>query len=58
MQWWQTHLTTEVGFTAGQLVILDETSLAGTLWALTLDFGHGVSGGYAAIDSVAVALAS
>lgn len=26
--------------------------------ALTLDFGHGVSGGYAAIDSVAVALAS
>ena len=36
MQWWQTHLTTEVGFTAGQLVILDETSLAGTLWLATM----------------------
>lgn len=30
-KWWQTHLATGAGFTAGQLVILDEASLAGSL---------------------------
>lgn len=30
-KWWQNHLTTGEGFSAGQLVILDEASLAGTL---------------------------
>lgn len=30
-KWWQNHLTTGDGFSAGQLVILDEASLAGTL---------------------------
>ncbi|MGO3778002.1 MAG: MobF family relaxase [Canibacter sp.] len=30
-KWWQNHLVTGVGFSAGQLVILDEASLAGTL---------------------------
>lgn len=30
-KWWQNHLTTGEGFGAGQLVILDEASLAGTL---------------------------
>lgn len=30
-KWWQNHLTTGGGFSAGQLVILDEASLAGTL---------------------------
>lgn len=30
-KWWQNHLATGEGFSAGQLVILDEASLAGTL---------------------------
>lgn len=30
-KWWQNHVTTGEGFSAGQLVILDEASLAGTL---------------------------
>lgn len=30
-KWWQTHLTTGAGFTVGQLVIIDEASLAGTV---------------------------
>lgn len=30
-KWWQNHLVTGEGFSAGQLVILDEASLAGTL---------------------------
>ena len=30
-KWWQTHLTTGTNFEPGQLVILDEASLAGTL---------------------------
>ncbi len=30
-KWWQNHLVTGGGFSAGQLVILDEASLAGTL---------------------------
>ena len=30
-KWWQNHVTTGDGFSAGQLVILDEASLAGTL---------------------------
>ncbi|MGO1545304.1 MAG: MobF family relaxase [Gulosibacter sp.] len=30
-KWWQNHLTTGEGFSTGQLVILDEASLAGTL---------------------------
>lgn len=30
-KWWQNYLTTGEGFSAGQLVILDEASLAGTL---------------------------
>ena len=30
-KWWHTHLETGAGFAAGQLVILDEASLAGTL---------------------------
>ena len=29
--WWQNHLTKGLNFTAGQLVIVDEASLAGTL---------------------------
>lgn len=29
-KWWQNHVTTGEGFSAGQLVILDEASLAGT----------------------------
>ena len=30
-KWWQTHQTTDATFQAGQLVIVDEASLAGTL---------------------------
>ncbi|MEA5636357.1 MAG: AAA family ATPase [Cutibacterium granulosum] len=30
-KWWQTHRTTGATFNAGQLVIVDEASLAGTL---------------------------
>jgi conjugative relaxase-like TrwC/TraI family protein len=58
-KWWHTHLTTGATFQAGQLVIIDEASLAGTLsldriTALAADAGAKVLlvGDYAQLQSV------
>ncbi|GAA3587422.1 hypothetical protein GCM10022198_08760 [Klugiella xanthotipulae] len=58
-KWWQNHLTTGETFTTGQLVIVDEASLAGTLsldrlTALASDAGAKVLlvGDYAQLQSI------
>jgi hypothetical protein len=58
-KWWQNHLTTGATFRAGQLVIIDEASLAGTapldrVTALAVDAGAKVLlvGDYAQLQSV------